>query len=471
MEQQEEIVLAEQVPAWDAETEIAIVGAGGCGVTAALAAGERGASVLLLERFRRPVANTARSGGMIPAAGTRLQRAAGIDETPEQFAENILAKNGRQSDPELTLHLARTAPQLVEWLIDRHGVRLELVTDFLYPGHWTYRMHSPPERTGAALLADLKRAARALPSVQEIDEVRVEALVADREGTVVGVVVNSTRREYVRARKVVLACNGFGAHAEMVRQYCPEAANALYFGGPGSTGEGIRWGMALGAAVAFMDSYQLHATVAFPGEILVSYSITMAGGFHVNQEGERFADETRGYSEHALDVLKQPGGTVVLVYDERLHRLGLSFPDYRACVEAQLVRSAPDLASLAIAFRLPAERLAATMAEYQAARERGRDRFGRTTFADLQPPFYGIRVTGALLHTQGGLVVDRHARVLRSDGQPVPNLYAGGGVAAGISGHGAGGYLSGNGLLTALGYGYLAGQHAAATLRAPTPAG
>ncbi|GIW05554.1 MAG: fumarate reductase flavoprotein subunit [Dehalococcoidia bacterium] len=461
------VVPLKSVSRWDIEADVVVVGAGGCGVTAALAAGERGASVLLIDRDHRPVANTARSGGMIPAAGTRLQRAAGIEETPEHFAENILAKNHGQSDPEQTLHLARTATTLVDWLIDRHHLRLELATDFLYPAHTEYRMHCPPERTGAALLADLKRAAREVPTIQYVPDVLAENLIADEQGAVVGVVVNSGARELVRARNVILACNGFGGNREMVREFCPEAATALYFGGPGSTGEGIRWGMALGAAVEFMDSYQLHATIAQPGEILVSYSITMEGGFHVNAQGERFADETRGYSEHALDVLAQPGGTAVVVYDERIHRLGLTFPDYVACVEARLVRQAPTIEELGAAFRIDGAALARTLEEYRVARTAGVDRFGRRTFADLRPPFYGIRVTGALLHTQGGLVVDRHARVLRTDGTPIPNLYAGGGVAAGISGHGAGGYLSGNGLLTALGYGFLAGRHAAASLGLP----
>jgi fumarate reductase flavoprotein subunit len=74
-----------------------------------------------------------------------------------------------------------------------------------------------------------------------------------------------------------------------------------------------------------------------------------------------------------------------------------------------------------------------------------------------------VKVTGALFHTQGGLLVDGHARVLR-DGRPIPGLYAAGGAAAGISGHGADGYLAGNGLLSALGLGYLAGRHLATVI-------
>ena len=76
----------------------------------------------------------------------------------------------------------------------------------------------------------------------------------------------------------------------------------------------------------------------------------------------------------------------------------------------------------------------------------------------LRPPYGSVKVTGALFHTQGGLRVDANARVL-AGGTPIDGVYAAGGAAAGISGHGASGYLAGNGLLAALGLGYLAGRH------------
>ncbi|MEG8030902.1 FAD-binding protein [Sphingomonas aurantiaca] len=88
----------------------------------------------------------------------------------------------------------------------------------------------------------------------------------------------------------------------------------------------------------------------------------------------------------------------------------------------------------------------------------GRDFTGKPVLA---PPYRAAKVTGALFHTQGGLVVDRDARVLRADGTPLPNLYAGGGAARGVSGAGADGYMAGNGLLTATTFGKLAGRAAA----------
>jgi len=93
----------------------------------------------------------------------------------------------------------------------------------------------------------------------------------------------------------------------------------------------------------------------------------------------------------------------------------------------------------------------------------GTDRFGRV-FAGtpaLAPDYCGVKVTGALYHTQGGLRVDPGARVLREDGSALPNLLAGGGAARGLSGPSRWGYLSGNGLLTATVLGRAAGTSAA----------
>jgi fumarate reductase flavoprotein subunit len=449
------------------EADVVVVGSGGAGLTAAIAAAEGGVEVLVLEKQARPWSNTARSGGMIPAAGTRFQRAAGIVETPDDLAADILRKNGGASDPATTRHLARAAPRLVEWLVDAVGVDLAFVGDFKYPGHAQYRMHAPPSRTGAALVADLRRAVEAHPRCQLVLDAPVVGLRADAGGAVRGVVARrGGLEEPIGAGKVVLACNGFAANRAMVARHCPEMVDALYFGGEGNTGEGILWGQALGGAVAFMDAYQAHASVAVPHGILITYAILTEGGIQVNAAGRRFADETRGYSEHALDVLAQPGGVAWNVYDERLHRLGLEFEDYRQAVAAGAITAAPTAGDLARALGLPAPALEATLAEYAAAAASGRsDPVGRRDCRRLEPPYRAVRVTGALFHTQGGLVVDADARVLRGDGSPVPHLYAAGGVAAGLSGHGPGGYFSGNGLLTALGYGMLAGEHAARALQ------
>ena len=448
------------------ETDVIVIGGGGCGLTAAIAAGQFDLEVLVLEKQERPLSNTARSGGMIPAAGTRLQREAGIEEGPEDFVTDILRKNNNSSDPGMTLHMATISKDLVDWLIDDVGINLVFSDDFKYPGHSQYRMHVPPNRTGAALHEDLRKAAEKLPSVELVTDSPAVGLITDAQGAVEGVLVQRGEvQERVRAKKIILACNGFAGNPEMIEEYCPEISGAAYFGGEGNTGEGILWGTSLGAETAYMDAFQSHASVAVPSNILITYAIIMEGGIQVNGDGNRFGDETVDYSKFALEVLKQPDGLVWDIYDERLHQLALKFEDYRGAIEVEAVRTAKSLDELANEINVDATNLTKTFEDYQlSAQSNSQDSFGRADCRQLEAPFYAVQVTGALFHTQGGLKVNKVGRVLKKDGSQISNLYAGGGVAAGISGHGAGGYLSGNGLLTALGYGMLAGKDAAREL-------
>ncbi|MFQ5858928.1 MAG: FAD-dependent oxidoreductase, partial [Anaerolineae bacterium] len=218
------------------EADVVVVGAGGCGMTAALAAARRGAQVLLLEKARRPGGNTALSTGMVPAAGTRFQQEAGVDDSPEVMAQDILTKNQGTSDSEMTFHLCQQSASLVEWLADEVGVELQLVTDFLYPGHTRNRMHVPPARTGAELARQLWEAVNRQEGVRPVFEAPVGGLVVDDSAVVVGVTVKRAGVEYVRCRKVILATDGFGGNREMVARYCPEILDGIYFGFEGNTG-------------------------------------------------------------------------------------------------------------------------------------------------------------------------------------------------------------------------------------------
>ena len=119
---------------FDVSVPVVVIGAGACGCSAALAANERGAGVLVIERDDPPAGSTSLSGGQIPAAGTRLQKAAGIEDTPEDFAEEILAKARHQTDAEMAHAISRGSTVTVDWLVDTYGAPLEVLTDFFYPG-------------------------------------------------------------------------------------------------------------------------------------------------------------------------------------------------------------------------------------------------------------------------------------------------------------------------------------------------
>jgi fumarate reductase flavoprotein subunit len=453
---------------FDVSVPVAIIGAGACGLIAALAAADAGVMPMVLERDAVPAGSTALSSGFIPAAGTRFQREQGIDDTPELLAADIARKTMGLADPALVRVVSRSVGPTLEWLADKHGLAFTVLDNFLYPGHSRHRMHAHPEKTGRALL-DALHAAAERAGIEIVTHARVADLYADDAGRIAGLAIvrPDGTRERIGCGALVLACNGFGGNRALVRRHIPAMADALYFGHDGNQGDAILWGEALGAATRHLGAYQGHGSVAHPHAILVTWALMTEGGIQVNALGRRFSNEHQGYSEQSVAVLAQPGAIAWDIYDERLHRLGRDFPDYCDAEAHGAVHRANDVAALAAATRLPEAALADTLAEV-ACCQRGRmtDRFGRdfTSQPPLAAPYYASRVTGALFHTQGGLVVNERARVLRRDGSPFPNLFAGGGAACGVSGPEVWGYLSGNGLLTAMALGRLAGDGAARDL-------
>jgi len=454
---------------FDASVPIVIVGGGAAGHVAALAAHSAGVAALILERDAVPQGSTALSSGLIPAAATKFQRNKNIADSPELFAADLQRKAKRQADPHLVETVAREAGPAIDWLAERYAVPFELVEGFLYPGHSVLRMHGTARRTGAELMAHLAAAAAAA-GIDTLTEAAVDALYANGDRvTGVRVARPDGSHEAIGCAALVLACCGFGGNDEMLRAWIPEMADALFMGHTGNKGDAMIWGQALGGAVRHMGAYQGHGSVATPHNILITWALMMEGGFQVNRRGERFSNEHGGYSEQAVHVLAQPDGIAFDIYDERLHALGMTFEDYRDADKAGAIKRAASVAELAAQFGIDGAELERTFADVaQLHGGKKSDPFGRdfTGKPLLAAPYYGVRVTGSLFHTQGGLAVDGAGRVLRQDGSPLPNLFAAGGAACGVSGPAVWGYLSGNGLLTAVTLGRLAGQAAARLGRA-----
>jgi fumarate reductase flavoprotein subunit len=446
----------------DLRTDVVVAGAGAAGLAAALRCAQAGRSVVLVEASEtyREASNTAMSTAMVPAGGSRWQHDAGIEDSPRRFYDDVVRKTGGTADPRIARSLTDVAPTLVAWLADECGVPLELVTDFSYPGHSRDRCHAVPDRAGRTLHGHLSSARADQARIELAVPMRLLDVRLDDAGAVRAAVVAAPDgdEESIEASALVLATNGFGADRERVRRHIPEIADALYFGGDGSTGDALAIGARLGADAGYLDAYQGHGSVAEPHGVLVTWAAVMRGAILVNSGGERFGDETCGYSEYAARVLAQPGRVAWVVLDPEIDRACRRFADHRALVDARAVRWCDDADALAATVGADPARLERTLdAARRAAEGRADDPHGRQEWArPLSTPYGAVRVTGALFHTQGGLLVDGHARVLRA-GRPVPGLYAAGGAAAGMSGHGAAGYLAGNGLLSALGLGYLAG--------------
>ncbi len=446
---------------------VVIVGAGACGLTAALAARDGGADVLVLERDHAPRGSTAMSQGNIAAAGSKSQRNAGVEDSGEIFARDILALTRGETDARLARVFADASGPTIDWLVEAHQIPLAVDLDWgTFLGHSRPRIHAMPTKTGTELMTCLI-AATARAGADILTDAHATDVYADADGTVRGVRVSRPdgATEDIGCGALVLACCGFGANPEMIARHIPEMTNARYHGHEGNRGEGIQWGIDLGAATADMSAFQGLGALADPHAVLINYNIVLEGGVIVNTNGERFADESTDISGMGRRVSAQPGGIAWFIYDERLHQLVSKYVEYQEAQEVGAVRRADSLDELANMAKLAPGALSATIeASQQMQAGRAGDPLGRdfTSSPPLAgPTWYGIRVCGALFHTQGGLVIDGDARVQRGDGTPLPNLFAGGGAARSVSGPSDWGYIPAAGLFTAVTQGRLAGTAAA----------
>jgi fumarate reductase flavoprotein subunit len=450
-----------------ADVDVLVVGAGACGLAAAIAAHDAGAGVAIIEKRDRPGGNSSLSTGSVPAAGTRFQRAAGIADSTEQFVADLVRTGGPTDCPDLLRRLATTSAETVEWLVDSAGARMALVTAYKHVGHSVPRLHAPVSRRGQDLVDDLLAAveARGIPLV--VRNGARTLLVDDGRVTGAQVETGDGERHQVTARKIILAVNGFAGNRALVARFCPEVSGAQYFGARGSEGEAVLWGEQLGAALGNIGAYQGYAAVSDPHGSLLSWTTIEKGGVIVNGNGHRFGDESAGYSGYTPNVMAQ-GGACFAIFDQKIFDIAAAEEEFVELANYGGVKKADTPQALAALHRLDAAAVTATLDDYnKAARGAQADAFGRRDFAlaPLSCPFYICRVVPGLFHTQGGLMVDIDGRVLRPNGKPIANLFAGGGAAAGLSGRtGAGGYASGNGLLSAVGLGRLAGLAAASEI-------
>ena len=455
------VVRADCMPADTPQVPVVMVGAGACGLTAAVRLRDAGIDCVLLERDAMATGSTALSSGFIPAAGTRLQKSLGIEDSAQLFAKDIQTKAHGDAAPHLVTAFAQAVAQAIDSL-EQHGIGFEVLDGFLYPGHSVRRMHALPERTGAALMMQLERVASST-GADVLTEAVVRELWMNTDDVVLGVGYQRPdgTLEYLACDVLILSCNGFGGNTQMVSELLPAMAQALFVGHVGNDGSAIAWGKALGARLADLGGYQGHGSWVTPQGALMSWAPMMEGAVQVNSRGLRFHNETQGYSEAAVHVLDQPGGIAFNVFDAPLLALARTFPDFVDAEGAGALKTAADIPALAALIGCDAETLANTLA---AVAPGAPDALGRSFKRALSAPYYAVKVTGTLFHTQGGLDIDAHCRVLRADGTPLPNLLAAGGAARGVSGNAVWGYLSGNGLLSAVGGGWVAAGTAAAQL-------
>ena len=442
------------------ETDVLVIGGGGTGLTASISAAEMGKNVVLLEKMSYVGGATLMSAGKVPAAGTSLQEEAGIIDTPEALATDILRPGDYGQRGDLVELVADNSKDFIDWAAER-GVNWTLETNLLYYGQTVNRMHVA-EEGGIGITGPLSEKIEGMDNINLMLETKGTGLVADETGKVIGGTAedSSGKTYYISANAVVLATSGFGANRDMVEKYVPSIANAYPMVAPGATGEGILWGVELGAGVRNMGAYQGYAPISNETKKGLGQTMINNGGFVVNAEGKRFMDEYTGYSNLAAGIVNQTDAHAFMIWDSNVaegqDETLANWDEQGILIKADTVKD------LAQAIGVDEATLQNEFDRYAEGIASGKDYLDRTALPSaFDAPYYAADVSGDFRHTQGGLTIDLTTRVLREDGSVIEGLYAGGGVTEGFSSSGGPAYMSGNGLLQALVLGRIAGEQAA----------
>lgn len=454
--------------------DVVVIGAGLAGHCAALAAAQAGAEVALIEKADRPGGSTIMSAGSFALAGTDLQRQAGIEDSPAQLAQELMKVSGGRADPLLVSAYVEDQLETYAWLrdlgVEFHGLSLSSGTNVPR----THPTQSPQ------LIAALHRQAMHTPSIRFTAGVAARRLLAGQDGRIHAVELEASGASAViQARNgVVLASGGFTRDPQRVESCSPGLGRAPAWGGIANTGDGLTMAEEHGAALADMEfvaatfgvtlNHYPDTSVRAGDELLLRMAM-YRGGIAVNLQACRFADESQSYKKLATLCLQQPRALAFQLFDQRIMDQSVPNPsvnDFADVLQRGVLRQAPNWPALAQQVGLDGARLQATVDRYNAMVDRGHDEdFQRTTLGGGfgkpvrldAPPFFALPCSAAMLSTYAGLRIDPQMRVLRTDGSPIPGLFAAGEVVGGF--HGAG-YMSGSALGKAAIFGRRAGHHA-----------
>ncbi|MAL94302.1 MAG: flavoprotein [Haliea sp.] len=474
------------VPHWDAETDVLVVGFGIAGACAAIEAASAGASVTVLEVASTWGGSAALSGGEFylgGGGGTPVQQAAGFEDSTEDFASYLRLSGGPGVDEERVGLYAEGALDHFRWLQEQGipfkgtflpGKWLEPMTDdtLIWSGSemaWPFSAVAKPAPRGHAaqmegmgagkVIMDLL-AERALGlGVRAEFDARALSLVADTDNAVQGLVARiDGQPRFIRARKGVILCaGGFICNQEMLRRFAPEAlvAAEVPTTGGNDDGSGIRMGMSVGGAVSHMHEF-FATKPLFPPD-------NMVRGIFVNQRGQRFINEDAYHGRICRYILRQPEGRAWLLMDNAI----FARPDFRPDIDIAAVGESWEEVETDLG--LPAGELVHTVERYNAYAEAGEDPLFHKHTQWMQPlvepPFAALSFCPedypATGFTLGGLTTQPTGEVLDVDGQPVPGLYAAGRTTCGLPRWGEG-YSSGISLGDGSFFGRLAGRTVAA---------
>ena len=488
--------------------DVVVVGAGGAGMTAAITATDAGKKVIVVES--QPIAggNSVRSTGGMNAAKTPYQdknefkEAAGVEKTlataAEKYADNatitalaatvksqwdayqanpqgyfdsvelmeldtLIGGKGK-NNPELVKALAENSAAAIEWLA---SIGAEVKNVGAFGGASVKRIHRPVNADGkvtavGAYIVPILEKNLQDRNVQFLFDTTANEIIM-KDGKAVGIKATGKdgNKVTINAKSVVIATGGFGANAEMVEKYKPELKGFATTNAEGAQGQGIDMATAAGAATVDMNQIQIHPTVHIEEDgnaHLITEGLRGDGAILVNAEGKRFYDEVSTRDKVSAAIIEQTDKSAWLVVDQAMVDKSAVIAGY---IKSGYTVTGATYEELAKAMGVDEATFTSTMNTWNQAVEAKSDaEFGRTSFANplTTAPYYAIKITPAVHHTMGGIVINPKAEVLNEKGEAISGLYAAGEVTGGV--HGAN-RLGGNAVADFVVFGRISGQSAA----------
>jgi fumarate reductase flavoprotein subunit len=464
-------------------TEIAVVGGGGAGLSAAIAATEMGAKVVVLESRRSPGGNTARAGGIF-ATESHLQRRMRLDVRKDACFKEAMSYSHDKVNPRIIRAYLNKSGDTIKWLEDM-GLKIYSLSPY-YPGQTMVTWHCPKHGVREITNVLLKRS-KAL-GILLVTGARATGLLRDDKENLSGVLARRKKQPLqVNARCVIIATGGFGGNKQLLRQYSPDYMENIHLIGLPHRGDGIMMTLEIGAATDGLGT--LHMTgPGFPRSRVLTGLAIEPNTIWVNKNGVRYIDEGNGLKSFEVvnAQMRQPDMLSFTLFDSGIKQylvengftkgMGSIYKASRVKASSWVkeLQSEAGKGELKIAnswdeiaywVGVDPAVLIETIEEYNACCDHGYDPvFGkdRLYLKPLRnPPYYAMKCVPGMLGTLGGIKINERMEVLNQQNNPIPGLFCAGNDSGGWSGDTYNINLAGFTSGFAINSGRIAGEYAA----------
>jgi len=452
--------------------QVIILGGGLSGLSAAHTVLEHGGRVLLLEKNSFLGGNSTKATSGINGALTKTQIKLGIQDSAEKFYEDTARSARDLLRAPLVQVLTGNSGSAVEWLKDKFGLDLSLVSRL--GGHSFPRTHRGKERFPGmtityALMEKLEEIAKNEPSIVKISfKSRATKLIQDNQGVVIGVEYEKDGKTFQEYGPVVIATGGYAADfAEngLIKKHRPDIYHLPTTNGDWSTGDGLKMATSIGGNAIDLEKVQVHPTgLVDPNEpdakvkFLAAEALRGVGGILLTNEGHRFCDEL-GHRDYVTGEMWK--------FNKAPYRLILNSAAAKEIewhckhyMGRGLMKKFNNGNELAKEMGISPALLDDTFKKYNAGAKDNKDVFGKKYFHNLpfdsKDEFYVSIVTPVIHYCMGGLEINHESEIIGKQGT-IKGLFACGESAGGV--HGAN-RLGGSSLLGCVVYGRVAGDSA-----------